>query len=118
MSEIAISRCFVDPWYAESIAGDLCAPSTTKEDDAYKGKWVRIPRNLNMQSGLMSLVRTVFTGSYTSVSDVECVGTHGGPHVPSLSACTGLYVYGWSLRHLQIIPHRARLWGPHIYYTH
>ncbi|KAH9829999.1 Metallo-dependent phosphatase [Rhodofomes roseus] len=55
LSEIEITRCFVDPWYAESIAGDLCAPSSTKEDDAYKGKWVRIPRNLNMQSGLMSL---------------------------------------------------------------
>ncbi|KAH9931932.1 Metallo-dependent phosphatase [Fomitopsis serialis] len=55
LSEIEITRCFVDPWYAKSFTNDLCAPSTTKEDDAYKGKWVRVPRNLNMQSGLMSL---------------------------------------------------------------
>ncbi|EPT01283.1 hypothetical protein FOMPIDRAFT_1023369 [Fomitopsis schrenkii] len=55
LSEIEITRCFLDPWYAESIAGDLCAPGSTKEDDAYKGKWVRVPRNLNMQSGLMNM---------------------------------------------------------------
>lgn len=59
VSEIEITRCFLDPWYSASIAGDICAPASTKEDDAYKGKWVRIPRNLNMQSGLMNLVSTL-----------------------------------------------------------
>ncbi|KZT07407.1 Metallo-dependent phosphatase [Laetiporus sulphureus 93-53] len=55
LSEIDITACFIDPWYAESLAGDFCAPATTKEADAYRGKWVRVPRNLNVQSGLMSL---------------------------------------------------------------
>ncbi|CCL98565.1 uncharacterized protein FIBRA_00565 [Fibroporia radiculosa] len=53
LSEIVITKCFIDPWFAEVLAGDFCAPSTTKEDDAYNGKWVRIPRNLNVQSGMM-----------------------------------------------------------------
>ncbi|KAF9815990.1 hypothetical protein IEO21_04240 [Rhodonia placenta] len=55
LSEIDITTCFIDPWYAETLRSDVCAPATTKEDDAYKGKWVRVPRNLNVQSGMMSL---------------------------------------------------------------
>ncbi|PCH44068.1 Metallo-dependent phosphatase [Wolfiporia cocos MD-104 SS10] len=55
LSEIEITQCFIDPWYGEAFTSDFCAPATTKEDDAYKGKWVRIPRNLNKQIGMMSL---------------------------------------------------------------
>ena len=99
----------MDPWYAESIAGDLCAPGTTKEDDAYKGKWVRIPRNLNMQSGLMSLVRLLSTGN-----DMAAVATWvPSPQVPSPPVSAH-----WFARvRLKIIVsseilHRACFWGP------
>ncbi|KAF9478252.1 phosphatase DCR2 [Pholiota conissans] len=50
LSEIALSRCLVDP----ELAGDLCAPATTTEQDAIKGKWVRVPRNLNLEGGYLS----------------------------------------------------------------
>jgi len=53
VSEIAITRCVV----SASMVGDLCAPATTVEQDAVKGKWVRVDRDLNLQSGLWSLVR-------------------------------------------------------------
>lgn len=36
---------------------DVCAPSSSTSDDAIKGKWVRIPRDLNLQSGMWHLVR-------------------------------------------------------------
>lgn len=39
-----------------AIAADMCAPSTTKEQDAMKGKWVQVGRNLNIQ-GMSYLVR-------------------------------------------------------------
>ncbi|KAI0917949.1 hypothetical protein AcV5_002750 [Taiwanofungus camphoratus] len=55
LSEITITQCFIDPWYAEAVSSHICYPSTTKEADAYKGKWVRVPRNLNAQAGWMGL---------------------------------------------------------------
>lgn len=111
MSEIAISRCFVDPWYAESIAGDLCAPGTTKEDDAYKGKWVRIPRNLNMQSGLMSLVRLPPTGNDTAAVVAEYVAT--SPHVPSPPVSAHWFArVRLSITVSSEILHRVCFWGP------
>jgi len=51
LSEIAITRCMMPP----SLVGDLCAPTSTSEMDAIKGKWVRVDRDLNMQSGLWRL---------------------------------------------------------------
>ncbi len=36
---------------------DVCAPSSSTSDDAIKGKWVRVPRDLNLQSGMWHLVR-------------------------------------------------------------
>ncbi|KAL4078830.1 Metallo-dependent phosphatase-like protein [Scleroderma yunnanense] len=51
LSEIAIARCMV----SADMVGDLCAPATTVEKDAVKGKWVRVDRDLNFQSGLWSL---------------------------------------------------------------
>ncbi|KAF7430650.1 hypothetical protein PC9H_006359 [Pleurotus ostreatus] len=47
ISEITISRCMVSP----SMAGDICTPYTTSADDSHKGKWVRIDRNLDRESG-------------------------------------------------------------------
>ncbi|KAH7926417.1 Metallo-dependent phosphatase [Leucogyrophana mollusca] len=51
LSEIAITRCMFPP----NLMGDLCAPGTTIEQDAIKGKWVRVDRDLNKQSGVWSL---------------------------------------------------------------
>lgn len=52
VSEIAIERCMLGPMMAS-----LCYPHSTKEQDALKGKWVRVNRDLNRQSGLWHLVR-------------------------------------------------------------
>lgn len=61
MSEITVTRCVVDP----EIAGSLCFPDSTSEQDAIKGKWVRVEPNLNMQTGLVAgwLVGTTTHGS-------------------------------------------------------
>lgn len=50
VSEIAVTRCFVDP----KAASKLCEPPSTSEKDAIKGKWVRVDRNLNLEAGYMS----------------------------------------------------------------
>ena len=62
VSEIHITECAIDPWFVPSIAADLCYPSTTKEEDALKGKWVRVEHNLKEQATLKSLVRPSFPG--------------------------------------------------------
>lgn len=46
----------VDPWYFPSIAKDVCSPDTTKEEDAYKGKWVRVGPSLSTQNSFQALV--------------------------------------------------------------
>ncbi|KIJ20637.1 hypothetical protein PAXINDRAFT_165536 [Paxillus involutus ATCC 200175] len=51
LSQITITRCIVTP----ELVGDLCAPETTVEQDAIKGKWVRVERDLNLQSGIWAL---------------------------------------------------------------
>ncbi|TFK71339.1 Metallo-dependent phosphatase [Pluteus cervinus] len=51
LSEISLARCLVNP---DMILGDPCAPDTTPEQDAIKGKWVRIPRDLNLEGGYLS----------------------------------------------------------------
>ena len=48
VSEITIERCIV--------MASLCAPRSSKEEDAIKGKWVYVARDLNRQSGLWHLV--------------------------------------------------------------
>ncbi|KAF9531793.1 Metallo-dependent phosphatase [Crepidotus variabilis] len=45
LSAIEVTRCVVDP----VIAGDYCAPRSTMEQDAILGKWVRVPRDLNIE---------------------------------------------------------------------
>lgn len=54
VSEITIEPCMMGAYMAY-----LCSPHTTVEEDATKGKWVRVGRNLNFQSGLWGLVRPV-----------------------------------------------------------
>ena len=55
VSEIEIKPCYFDPFFFPSFSSDVCAPSTSKEQDATKGKWVQVDRNLNFQ-GLTYLV--------------------------------------------------------------
>ena len=50
VSEIAITQCFIDP----AVVQGMCAPDSTSEQDAMKGRWVRIPRNLNMEASIFS----------------------------------------------------------------
>jgi hypothetical protein len=49
VSEIQITSCFVDPLFIPYIGTEFCAPSSTKEQDARKGKWVKVGPNLNFQ---------------------------------------------------------------------
>ncbi|KAH8103804.1 Metallo-dependent phosphatase [Cristinia sonorae] len=49
LSEIEVTTCWLDPWIIPFITEDFCTPSTTKEQDAIRGKWVRVDRNLNAQ---------------------------------------------------------------------
>ena len=57
MSEIHITECLVDPWFIPYMSAEFCTPPSTKEDDAKKGKWVLVERNLKSQLGMKSLVR-------------------------------------------------------------
>lgn len=50
VSEIAVKRCVINP----DVGGDFCYPDSTSEEDAIKGKWVLVPRNLNFEGGYMS----------------------------------------------------------------
>jgi hypothetical protein len=36
---------------------DLCTPHSSSADDAVRGRWVRVDRDLNMQAGMWHLVR-------------------------------------------------------------
>ncbi|KAJ7091319.1 Metallo-dependent phosphatase-like protein [Mycena belliarum] len=49
LSEIAITRCFVNPRLST-----LCDPASTSEKDAIRGKWVRVDRNLNFDANLLA----------------------------------------------------------------
>jgi hypothetical protein len=50
VSEITVTHCVVNPHFG----GDFCAPDSTIEQDAIKGKWVRVPRNLNLEGNYAS----------------------------------------------------------------
>jgi hypothetical protein len=52
VSEITVVRCVFDLTMV-----DLCVPSSSSSENAIKGKWVRVPRDLNLQSGMWHLVR-------------------------------------------------------------
>nr|VWO97910.1 Zn(2)-C6 fungal-type domain-containing protein [Ganoderma boninense] len=55
LSEIHITECVIDPWFLPSVAADYCYPPSTKGDDALKGKWVRVDRNLKEQISIKDL---------------------------------------------------------------
>ena len=57
VSELHITECMLDPWFLPSVAADFCYPPSTKGDDALKGKWVRVERNLKEQLSMKDLVR-------------------------------------------------------------
>ncbi|KAH0582874.1 putative inactive purple acid phosphatase 29 [Termitomyces sp. J132] len=50
LSEITVTQCRINPTLAE----ELCAPDSTSEQDAIKGKWVRVRRDLNLEGGYLS----------------------------------------------------------------
>ena len=50
VSEITVVRCMWDTRFV-----DMCSPSASAED-AIKGKWVRVERDLNRQTGMWHLV--------------------------------------------------------------
>ncbi len=47
---------------------DVCAPASSQSEDAIQGKWVRVPRNLNIETGMWPLV-TVVRLSYRMETD-------------------------------------------------
>ncbi|KAG8895808.1 hypothetical protein FRB99_000346 [Tulasnella sp. 403] len=50
LTEIAIKSCILPPDIV-----DWCAPKSTPEEDALKGKWVRVGRDLNFKTGMWYL---------------------------------------------------------------
>ena len=50
VSEIAITQCVMNP----AMVVGMCEPHSTSEQDSTKGRWVRIPRNLNMEASIFS----------------------------------------------------------------
>jgi hypothetical protein len=52
VSEIAVVRCLFD-----LTMHDMCALSSSPSENAIKGKWVRVPHDLNFQFGMWHLVR-------------------------------------------------------------
>jgi hypothetical protein len=54
VTEVAVQSCLMDPHF---VYGNFCEPPTTPEDDAIKGKWVRVDNDLNAQAGMYWLVR-------------------------------------------------------------
>ncbi|KAG7093566.1 hypothetical protein E1B28_007236 [Marasmius oreades] len=51
LSEIAVTHCVFDP---DRVPEELCSPPTTKELDGIHGKWVRVDRNVNLETGYFS----------------------------------------------------------------
>lgn len=56
VSELHITACLFDPWFFPEIASDFCAPTSTKQEQSTKGKWVRVDHNLYKQIGMKTLV--------------------------------------------------------------
>ncbi|KAF9266823.1 Metallo-dependent phosphatase [Marasmius fiardii PR-910] len=51
LSEIAVVHCVFNP---NTVPTELCSPPTTKELDAIHGKWVRVERDVNLETGYWS----------------------------------------------------------------
>ena len=52
VTEIAIEKCYIDPDFVRG----LCDPTTVTQDDAIKGKWVRVGPDLNEETSMTYLV--------------------------------------------------------------
>lgn len=50
LTEITVKSCVVPPGLF-----DVCSPTTSAKEDALRGKWVRVDRDLNKQIGLYYL---------------------------------------------------------------
>jgi hypothetical protein len=78
VSEITVSTCLFPP----SLGEDLCGPDSTSEDDALKGKWVRVARDLNLEAG-MSVAYLVCSSFFTHsssawVNEIVSISTIAG----------------------------------------
>jgi hypothetical protein len=56
VSEISVEPCILPPHLS---VGTMCKPSSTSEQDAIQGKWVRVEGNLNAQASFMFVVSVV-----------------------------------------------------------
>ena len=54
MTEIGIEKCYIDPGFVRG----MCDPPTVTQDDAIKGKWVRVGPDLNQETSMTYLVST------------------------------------------------------------
>ena len=54
VTEIGIEKCYIDPGFVPG----MCDPSTVTQDDAIKGKWVRVAPDLNRETSMTYLVST------------------------------------------------------------
>ena len=72
MAEIAIERCFIDPGFVRG----MCDPTTVTQDDAFKGKWVRVEPDLNQETSMTYLVRLFGRGPQTLRSLVTPIRTY------------------------------------------
>ncbi|KAG2011738.1 phosphatase DCR2 [Coprinopsis cinerea AmutBmut pab1-1] len=81
LSEIAVVWCWLNP----SIREDFCEPDTTTEQDAIRGKWVRVRRNLNLEGGRTSGYLHIYYRR-TRRQDVDMIANIkilGGKETPS-----------------------------------
>ena len=54
VTEIGIEKCYIEPGFVRG----MCDPSTVTQDDAIKGKWVRVAPDLNRETSMTYLVST------------------------------------------------------------
>lgn len=69
VAEIAIEKCYIDP---EFVRG-MCEPKTVTQDDAIKGKWVRVGPDLNQETSLTYLVSVPSRNSQVPSSPVTSI---------------------------------------------
>ncbi|KAI9435260.1 Metallo-dependent phosphatase [Lactarius indigo] len=77
LSDIIVVRCMID-----LTATDVCAPSSSTSDDAVKGKWVRVRRDLNLQAGMWHLLlyyRRTRRRDVTLISDIQILPSGATP---------------------------------------
>ncbi|CAK5267650.1 unnamed protein product, partial [Mycena citricolor] len=82
LSEITITHCFVNPRLS-----DVCDPSSTSEQDAIRGKWVRVDRNLNFDAGYFSGYLNVYyrrtrRQDVNLITDIQLLASGKSPSQP------------------------------------